>query len=101
MLLMAWKFVSFICVLCGYRPLRQADLSFRGVLWCVCVCVCVCVCEREREREREREGESERERDLETSKPKQLESELGYCATEREKYKNFIKFTLRKLSVYW
>jgi hypothetical protein len=37
---------------------------------------------------------------LETLKPRRLESVLG-TVPKREKYKNIIKFTLRKLSVYW
>jgi hypothetical protein len=47
--LRAQVFVCCVCaVLCRYRPLRRADLSFRGVLPSVCVCVCVCVCARAR-----------------------------------------------------
>ena len=31
-------------LLCRYRHVRRANLSFRGVLPCVCVCVCESVC---------------------------------------------------------
>jgi hypothetical protein len=31
-------------LLCGYRPLRRTDHSFRGVLQCADACVSLCVC---------------------------------------------------------
>ena len=44
-------FVSCVCfVLCRQRPLRPADMSFRGFLSCVCVCVCVRVIYRPQQR---------------------------------------------------
>jgi hypothetical protein len=58
------KVVSCVCcVLCTYRPLRQADHSLRRVLPTVCVSNCV------------------RSTNLKTRRPA---LDLGYCVTEEK-----------------
>jgi hypothetical protein len=56
--LRTWVFVCVCCVLCGLRPMRRADHSFRGVLPGVSVC------------------------ETETSKTRRPRPDLGCCATD-------------------
>ena len=55
----------FVVYCCRYRPLRQRDHSFRGVLAAVCVRLRVCVLFR----------------NLKTRRPK---PDLGRCTTEKK-----------------